>query len=93
MIDINKQGLINLDFHINIAHLDILDIRTSSGIFSGENTHAYWSAMSKSNTGLNLEKTGNSHGCINMVSDRDIIDMWSEPDIVIPPSQRPVSPK
>ena len=80
-----------MDFHINIDNLQILQIRESSGIFSGENNHVQWLAMSKSNTGISLGEKTVSHGCINLVSDHDKIDLWSEPVFVNPPSERPVS--
>lgn len=82
-----------MDFHIQIDNFMANEVRASSGIFSGENNHAQWSAMSKSNTGLNLGGTNITHGCINMVSDKDSVDMWTRADIIIKPSARPVSTK
>ena len=71
-----------MDFHIQIDNLTVNEIRASSGIFSGENSHAGWSVMDKANTGLSLGGTNISHGCINIVSDRDSIDMWDKSGIV-----------
>ena len=43
-----------MDLHIKIGEVTVTEVTSTSGIFSGENYHAHWSAMSKSNTGLNL---------------------------------------
>ncbi len=82
-----------MDFHIQIDNFTLNEIRASSGIFSGENSHTYWAVMDKSNIGLSLGGTNISHGCINMVSDQDSIDTWSETDIMTAQSQRPVNPE
>lgn len=82
-----------MDFHIQIDNFMANEVRASSGIFSGENSHTQWSAMSKSNTGLNLGGSNITHDCINMVSDTDSVDMWTRADIIIKPSSRPVSPE
>ncbi len=81
-----------MDFHIQIDKFIVNEIRASSGVFSGENSHAQWSAMSKSNTGLNLGGTNISRGCINIVSDKDSIDTWGGNGITSQ-SQKPVNPK
>jgi hypothetical protein len=64
-----------LDFHINIADLKVNGITVTSGIFSGENYHYHWAAMSKTNTGLTLEGPSISNACLNVVYDPDFIDM------------------
>lgn len=70
-----KKEVISIDLHINIKDLKVTEVSTSSGIFSGENYHANWSAMSKSNTGLNLGDSNQSLNCINMVYDPDLISI------------------
>jgi hypothetical protein len=67
--------VISIDLHINIKDLKVTEVGTSSGIFSGENYHAHWSAVSKTNTGLNLGDSNLSYNCVNMVSDPDVISM------------------
>jgi hypothetical protein len=65
-----------MDLHIQIDDINVTEITTTSGIFSGENYHANWSAMSKTNTGLELRGEGNlSKDCINVVYDPDAINM------------------
>ncbi|HEX7715536.1 MAG TPA: hypothetical protein VF531_16070 [Bacillota bacterium] len=64
-----------MDLQIKIADLKVSEITTTSGIFSGENYHAHWSAISKSNTGLNLGDSSLSTACINMVYDPDFIGL------------------
>lgn len=64
-----------MDLHIKIDDINIMEITTSSGIFSGENYHENWSAMSKTNTGLELKGESNlSKDCINVVWDTDTIN-------------------
>ncbi len=70
-----KKEVISIDLHINIKDLKVTEVSTSSGIFSGENYHAYWSAMSKTNTGLNLGDSNQSFNSVNMVYDPDLISM------------------
>ncbi|MGE5606756.1 MAG: hypothetical protein ACM3YE_13835 [Bacteroidota bacterium] len=50
----------------------------SSGIFSGENYHANWSAVSKTNTGLNLGDSNLSSDSVNIVYDPDLISMLTK---------------
>lgn len=68
-----------MDLEIKITDLKVSEVTTTSGIFSGENYHANWSAMSKSNTGLNLGDSSLSSACINMVYDPDFIGMVKTP--------------
>jgi hypothetical protein len=67
--------VISVDLHINIKDIKVTEVSTSSGIFSGENYHANWSAMSKTNTGLNLGDSNQSFHCVNMVYDSDLTNM------------------
>lgn len=72
-----------MDLHIKIDDINVVEITTTSGIFSGENYHANWSAMSKTNTGLELGGEANlSRDCINVVYDPDSINMLRVPGIV-----------
>lgn len=64
-----------MDLHINIKELKVTEVSSSSGIFSGENYHTGWSAMSKTNTGLNLGDSNQSFHCVNMVYDPDLFGM------------------
>lgn len=61
-----------MDIRISIESLKVTELSTSSGIFSGENYHAQWSAFSKQNTGLDLEgDSSQCTGCVNIVCDPD----------------------
>lgn len=80
--------MIEMDLQIKITDLKITEVTTTSGIFSGENYHANWSAMSKSNTGLNLGDSNLSAACINMVFDPDFIGMIKTPKGVFKNGQR-----
>lgn len=68
-----------LDLNIKIDELKVTEVTATSGIFSGENYHAHWSAMSKSNTGLNLGDSSFSAGCVNIVYDPDLISLFRAP--------------
>jgi hypothetical protein len=64
-----------MDLHIRIEKLEVTSIASSSGIFSGDNRHHHWSAISKTNTGLDLEgDSSRSSQCINIVCDPNFID-------------------
>lgn len=70
-----------MDLHINIKDMKITEVTTTSGIFSGENYHAHWSAMSKTNTGLSLGgDSSQSRDSLNMVYDPDYVGMYQTPD-------------
>jgi hypothetical protein len=65
-----------MDLHIKIIDINVTELTATSGIFSGENYHADWSAMNKTNTGLELRGKANfSKNCLNFVSDSDSIHM------------------
>ncbi|HBF37191.1 MAG TPA: hypothetical protein DDW50_07705 [Firmicutes bacterium] len=82
-----------MELHVTIDNLKVTEITAASGIFSGENSHENWAAMSKSNIGINLGEASISHGCINVVSDPDGVSMWGTPSAGIPPSQRRGKPE
>lgn len=66
-----------MEFHIKIDNLIATVVENSSGIFSGENHQSYWSAIIKSNIGLNIAGDANfSNDSVNMVNERELIDMW-----------------
>lgn len=69
-----------MDLHINMKEIKVNEVAASSGIFSGENYHAHWSAMSKTNTGLELSGEANlSRDCFNLVYDSDDVSMFKAP--------------
>jgi hypothetical protein len=68
-----------VDLHIKIDDLKITEVTSTSGIFSGENYHTNWSAMSKTNTGLHLEDSSRSISCVNIVYDPDLISILRAP--------------
>lgn len=69
-----------MDLHIDIKHLTVSEVSSSSGVFSGENYHADWSSVSKTNTGLNLGGDASlSKNCLNMVYDSDYVGSLKTP--------------
>jgi hypothetical protein len=74
-----SKELLELDLHIKIGDVKVTEVTATSGIFSGENYHTHWSAMSKSNIGLNLGDSSRSTGCINIVYDPDLLSMFRVP--------------
>jgi hypothetical protein len=85
-----SKGLIGLDLQIKIGDVKVTEVTTTSGIFSGENYHAHWSAMSKSNIGLNLGDSSRSTGCVNIVYDPDLISMLRAPVEVVSKDKKQV---
>lgn len=82
-----------MDLHIKIDDLKVTEVTVTSGIFSGENYHAHWSAMNKTNTGLNLGDSNVSSNCINMVYDSDLISMFKRPEDILSHTLKQVKQK
>lgn len=65
-----------MDISIKVSLLDVKKVEGSSGIFSGENCHHYWSARVKNNQGIgSLFGVGNVLcSSLQMIMDNDLID-------------------
>lgn len=70
-----------MNIKIEINRMEVTSIEGSSGIFSGDNYHAGWFAMSKTNRGLGgMSGDSNvSNHSVNIVSDPDGIDVLRLP--------------